>query len=103
CGRSAALGDHTRGAARLLLAAARAFEHAGDVEQAERVCDEALSHDPNAPEVLRVRARFAESRAEYDDAHALWARMATAVEAADERASYGALSAEWTLARGDRL
>ena len=98
-----ALVDDTTEAARLLLAAARAFEHAGDVEQAERVCDEALSHDPNAPEVLRVRARFAESRAEYDDAHALWARMATAVEAADERASYGALSAEWTLARGDRL
>jgi len=98
-----ALVDDTAEAARLLLAAARAFEQAGDLEQAERVCDEALSHDPNAAEVLRVRARFAESRGEYDDAHALWARMATAVQAADERASYGALSAEWTLARGGKL
>ena len=61
-----------------LLAAARAFEQAGDVEQAERVCDEALQHDPNAPDVLRVRARLAEARGDLDDAHALWARMATA-------------------------
>src|SRR4029077_11490757 len=54
-------------------------------------------------EVRRVRARLAESAGAFDDAHALWARMATAVQAADERAQYGALSAEWTLARGGRL
>src|SRR5262249_6903124 len=33
----------------------------------------------------------------------LWARMATAMQGADERAYYGALSAEWTLARGGKL
>jgi Tfp pilus assembly protein PilF len=98
-----ALAEAPDEAARLLLAAARALEQAGDVGQAARVCDEALSHDPNAPDVVRVRARLAEGAAEFDDAHALWARMATAVQAADERASYGALSAEWTLARGSRL
>ena len=67
-------------------AAARAFEQAGDVAQAERVCDEALQYDPNATDVLRVRARLAEGRGEFDDAHALWARMATAMQSADERA-----------------
>jgi Tfp pilus assembly protein PilF len=90
-------------AARLLLAAARAIEQAGDVAQAARLCDEALSNDPNAPEVLRARARLAEAAGEFDDAHALWARMATAAPSADERAAYGALSAEWTLARGGKL
>jgi hypothetical protein len=90
-------------AARLLLAAARAFEQADDVAQAVRLCDEALQHDPTAPDVLRVRARLAEGSGELDDAHALWARMATATKAADDVASYGALSAEWTLARGGKL
>ena len=90
-------------AARLLLAGARALEQAGDPVEAARLCDEALSNAPNAPEVLRVRARLAETAGAFDDAHALWARMATAVQAADERALYGALSAEWTLARGGRL
>jgi tetratricopeptide (TPR) repeat protein len=95
--------DDPAEAARLLLAAARALEQAGDLAQAERLCDEALSNNPNAPEVLRVRARLAESRGDFDDAHALWARMATAVQGADERAFYGALTAEWTLARGGKL
>jgi hypothetical protein len=95
--------DDPAEAARLLLAAARALEQAGDVDQAERVCDEALSNNPNAPEVLRMRARLAESRGDFDDAHALWARMATAVQSPDERATYGALTAEWTLARGGKL
>jgi tetratricopeptide (TPR) repeat protein len=98
-----ALTEDPAEAARLLLAAARAFEHAGDAGQAARVCDEALSHDPNAAEALRTRARLAEGQGEYDDAHALWARMATAMQTADERALYGALSAEWTLARGGKL
>ncbi|HXU04181.1 MAG TPA: tetratricopeptide repeat protein [Polyangia bacterium] len=90
-------------AAQLLLAAARALEQAGDIDQAERVCDEALQHDPSAPEALRVRARLAERRGDFDDAHALWARMATAINNADERAFYGGLTAEWTLARGGKL
>ena len=90
-------------AARLLLAAARALEQAGDTAQAERVCDEALQHDPNAAEVLRVRARLAEGRGDYDEAHAFWAQLATAMASAEERAQYGALTAEWTLARGGRL
>jgi len=90
-------------AARLLLAAARAFEQAGDPDQAERVCDEALQQDPNAAEVLRVRARLAEGRGDHDAAHAFWAQLATAVPSAEERAQYGALTAEWTLARSARL
>ncbi len=98
-----ALADGPVESARLLVAAARAFEQAGDAAQAARVCDEALSHDANAPEALRARARLAEGRGEFDDAHALWARMATAMQAADDRGFYGALSAEWTLARGGKL
>ena len=98
-----ALADDASAAARLLLGAARAFEQAGDVAQAERVCDEALQYDPNATDVLRVRARLAEGRGEFDDAHALWAHMATAMQSADERATYGATTAEWTLARGGKL
>ena len=98
-----ALADGPAEAARLLLAAARAFEQAGDVAQAERLCDEALAHNPNAPEVLRTRARLAEGRGELDDAHASWAHMATGMQSAEERAFYGALSAEWTLARGGKL
>lgn len=101
--KESALAEAPEEAARLLLAAARAFEQAGDVAQAARLCDEALSNAPNAPEVLRVRARLAEAAGELDDAHALWARMATAVPNAEERGFYGALSAEWTLARGGRL
>ena len=58
---------------------------------------------PNATDVLRVRARLAEGRGEFDDAHALWAHMATAMQSADERATYGATTAEWTLARGGKL
>jgi lipopolysaccharide biosynthesis regulator YciM len=95
--------DDPAEAARMLLAAARALEQAGDLPQAERVSEEALSNNPNAPEVLRMRARLAEGRGEFDDAHALWARMATAVQSAEERAQYGALTAEWTLARGGKL
>ena len=98
-----ALADDGSASARLLLGAARAFEQAGDVAQAERVCDEALQYDPNATDVLRVRARLAEGRGEFDDAHALWAHMATAMQSADERATYGATTAEWTLARGGKL
>ena len=98
-----ALADDASASARLLLGAARAFEQAGDVAQAERVCDEALQYDPNATDVLRVRARLAEGRGEFDDAHALWAHMATAMQSADERATYGATTAEWTLARGGKL
>ncbi len=98
-----ALVDDAAASARLLLGAARAFEQAGDVAQAERVCEEALQYDPNATDVLRVRARLAEGRGEFDDAHALWAHMATAMESADERATYGATTAEWTLARGGKL
>jgi len=97
------LADTPAEAARLLLAASRAFEQAGDLAQAERSCDEALAQDPNAPDALRARARLAEGSGQLDDAHALWARMATAVSAPDERASYGALSAEWTLGRGGKL
>ncbi|HEY7373120.1 MAG TPA: tetratricopeptide repeat protein, partial [Polyangia bacterium] len=97
------LAESPEEAARLLLAAARALEHAGDVASAARLCDEALSHDPNATDVLRARARLAEGAGELDDAHALWAHLATAATSADERAFYGALSAEWTLARGGRL
>ena len=58
---------------------------------------------PSLPDLLRARARLAESRGDYDEAHALWARLATAEVSADERAFYGALSAEWTLARSGRL
>ena len=80
-----------------------ASELAGDSALAERLCDEALTHLPVAPELLRARARLAESRADFDEAHALWARLATAADSPDERAFYGALSAEWTLARSGRL
>jgi hypothetical protein len=97
------LAEDPGASAQLLLAAARAFEQAGDTAQAERVCDEALQYDPNATDALRVRARLAESRGDFDDAHALWARMATAIERPDERAAYGALTAEWTLGRGGKL
>jgi tetratricopeptide (TPR) repeat protein len=97
------LADDASASARLLLGAARAFEQAGDVAQAERVCDEALQYDPNATDVLRVRARLAEARGEFDDAHALWAHLATAMQNADERAIYGATTAEWTLGRGGKL
>jgi hypothetical protein len=98
-----ALVDDTAEAARLLLAAARAFEQAGDLEQAEAgVRRGAVARSERGRGVAGARALCREPR-EYDDAHALWARMATAVQAGDERASYGALSAEWTLARGGKL
>ena len=67
------------------------------------VVRQALAQDPNAADVVRARARLAEGRGELDDAHALWARMATGSESADERAFYGELSAEWTLAGGGKL
>jgi hypothetical protein len=95
--------DDPAAAAALLLAAARASELASDGALAERLCDEALTHLPTGPDLLRARARLAESRGDYDEAHALWARLATAAVSAEERAFYGALSAEWTLARSGRL
>jgi hypothetical protein len=87
----------------LLLAAARAAEYAGDFEAAGSLIDEALVRVPNAPDALRARARLCEGRGELDDAHALWARLATAAGSADERAYYGLLSAEWTLGRAGKL
>jgi tetratricopeptide (TPR) repeat protein len=90
-------------AAGLLLAAARAAEYAGDFDAAGSLIDEALVRVPNAPDALRARARLCEGRAELDDAHALWARLATAAGSADERAYYGLLSAEWTLGRAGKL
>jgi hypothetical protein len=87
----------------LLVAAGRAAEAAGDAGGAIRGYDEALARAPNAPEALRARARLAESLGELDEAHALWARLAVAASSAEERAYYGALSAEWTLARRGTL
>jgi tetratricopeptide repeat protein len=86
-------------AAGLLMAAARAVEIAGDPAEAASGYDEALARAPTAPDVLRARARLAESVGDFDEAHALWARLAMSAGTAEERAFYGALSAEWTLAR----
>jgi hypothetical protein len=90
-------------AARCLIAAARAAEAAGESVEAAAVYDEALERTPGAPDALRGRARLAESAGDFDEAHALWARLAVAAETPDERAFYGALSAEWTLARRGAL
>jgi hypothetical protein len=90
-------------AAGLLLAAARAAELAGDFDAAAGLLDEALVRVPNAPDALRARARLSEGRGELDDAHALWARLATAAGSSDERGYYGLLSAEWTLGRAGKL
>ncbi|HEY5090293.1 MAG TPA: hypothetical protein VIK30_09990, partial [Polyangia bacterium] len=90
-------------AARCLIAAGRAAEAAGELAEAATVYDEALERTPGAPDALRGRARLAESAGDFDEAHALWARLAVAAETPDERAFYGALSAEWTLARRGSL
>ncbi len=97
------LADGPGEAAGLLMAASRAAEYAGDFEAAAGLLDEALVKVPNGPDALRARARLSEGRGELDDAHALWARLATAAGSADERAYYGLLSAEWTLGRGGKL
>jgi hypothetical protein len=90
-------------AAGLLTAAARAAEVAGEAAEAANGYDEALARAPTAPDALRARARLAESVGDVDEAHALWARLAMAAGTAEERAFYGALSAEWTLARRGAL
>ena len=90
-------------AAGLLTAAARAAEVAGEAAEAARGYDEALARAPTAPDALRARARLAESLGDIDEAHALWARLAISAETAEERAFYGAFSAEWTLARRGAL
>ncbi len=86
-------------AAALLVAAGRAAEAGGDAVAAARGYDEALAGAPHATEALRARARLAEHLGELDEAQALWARLAAAADSPDERAFYGGLSAEWTLAR----
>ena len=90
-------------AAGLLTAAARAAEVAGEAAEAAQGYDEALARAPTAPDALRARARLAESVGDIDEAHALWARLAISAGTAEERAFYGALSAEWTLARRGAL
>ena len=90
-------------AAALLVAACRAAEAAGDAVAAARGYDEALAGAPHAAEALRARARLAEGLGELDEAHALWTRLAAAAGSAEERAFYGGLSAEWTLARRGTL
>ena len=90
-------------AAALLTAAARAAELAGEAGEAVGGYDEALALAPTAEEALRARARLAESVGDLDEAHALWARLAVSAGAAEERAFYGALSAEWTLGRRGAL
>ncbi len=90
-------------AAGLLTAAARAAEVAGETAEAASGYDEALARAPTAPDALRARARLAESLGDIDEAHALWARLAISAGTAEERAFYGALSAEWTLARRGAL
>ena len=90
-------------AAGLLTAAARAAEVAGEAAEAANGYDEALARAPTAPDALRARARLAESIGDIDEAHALWARLAISAGTAEERAFYGALSAEWTLARRGAL
>ena len=90
-------------AAGLLTAAARAAEIAGEAAEAASGYDEALARAPTAPDALRARARLAESLGDIDEAHALWARLAISAGTAEERAFYGALSAEWTLARRGAL
>jgi hypothetical protein len=70
---------------------------------AARGYDEALARAPTAPDALRARARLAESVGDIDEAHALWARLAISAGTAEERSFYGALSAEWTLARRGAL
>ncbi|HSY38721.1 MAG TPA: hypothetical protein VLA79_04305, partial [Polyangia bacterium] len=87
----------------LLTAAARAAEVAGEAAEAANGYDEALARAPTAPDALRARARLAESLGDIDEAHALWARLAMSAGTAEERAFYGALSAEWTLARRGAL
>ena len=90
-------------AAGLLMAAARAAELAGEPAEAATGYDEALARAPTAPDVLRARARLAESVGDFDEAHALWARLAISVGTSEERGFYGALAAEWTLARRGAL
>src|SRR6185312_14618912 len=90
-------------AAAHLAASARAAELAGEIEEAATGYDEALTRAPTAGAVLRARARLAESVGDVDEAHALWARLALAAGSPEERAFYGALAAEWTLARRGAL
>jgi hypothetical protein len=90
-------------AASLLAAAARAAEIGGEAAEAASGYDDALARAPNAADALRARARLAESVGDVDEAHALWARLGIAAGTAEERAFYGALSAEWTLARRGAL
>ena len=97
------LADGPARAATLLTAAARAAEIAGQTAEAVVGYDEALARAPSAPDALRARARLAESLGDLDEAHALWARLALASELPDERVFYGALAAEWTLARRGAL
>ncbi len=90
-------------AAGLLTAAARTAEIVGEAGEAASGYDEALGRAPSAADALRARARLAESVGDVDEAHALWARLAIAAGTVEERAFYGALSAEWTLARRGAL
>jgi hypothetical protein len=90
-------------AAQCLAAAALAAEVLGEADEAAAGYDEALARAPTAAAILRARARLAESMGDVDEAHALWARLALAAGSAEERSFYGALAAEWTLARRGAL
>ncbi|HLK92812.1 MAG TPA: hypothetical protein VKZ18_23165 [Polyangia bacterium] len=90
-------------AAQYLAAAALAAEIVGEADEAAAGYDEALARAPTAAAILRARARLAESVGDVDEAHALWARLALAAGSREERSFYGALAAEWTLARRGAL
>jgi thioredoxin-like negative regulator of GroEL len=83
----------------LTLSASRVAERLGDGETALRLVDDALSLAPDAPAAWRARARLCEGAGDLDGAQHAWRQVGAASPDADERATYAALDAEWTLAR----
>jgi hypothetical protein len=83
----------------LTLSASRVAERLGDGGTALRLADDALSLAPDAPAAWRARARLCEGASDLDGAQHAWRQLGAASRDPDERATYAALDAEWTLAR----
>jgi tetratricopeptide (TPR) repeat protein len=87
----------------LIMAAVRVAERLGDGDMALRLCDDALSAAPAAPEAWRARGRLLEIAGDVDGAHEAWRRLGGLAPTDEERAFYTGLDAEWTLARRGSL
>ncbi len=87
----------------LSLAAARVAERLGEGAMATRLVDEARALSPDAVAPWRATGRLREAAGDFDGALEAWRQLTSLAPDADERASYAALDAEWTLARRGSL